>query len=177
LHPHGFVRHGPLSKIAQVFAACIALAFAGATIAQTNSESCWPAGPLVFPAGDKEDVIQRTVEFLVEQEKVPAHPYWPGGSSGITIGVGWDIGQHTKEDVATTWSKLPPTDIGLLQNTAKKTGATASQLLPQRRACRLWVGSGSGPGVALHAPNDCCTSITGHSKLEGGGLQPATLRH
>jgi hypothetical protein len=124
-------RHYLLSKISPVWVACIALGFVGETFAQSNSEPCWAAGSLVFPAGDKREVIQQTVDFLVEHEKVPAHPYWPGGLSGITIGVGWDIGQHTKEDLAAAWSKLPPNDIELLQRASKKTRAAASQLLPQ----------------------------------------------
>jgi hypothetical protein len=36
------------------------------------------------------------------------------------------------------------------------------------------IGSnGSGPGVEPHAPNGCCSSLTGHSNVEIGGLESA----
>lgn len=33
-------------------------------------------------------------------------PTWPGGASGITIGVGWDIGYQSEEDTRRAWHTL-----------------------------------------------------------------------
>ena len=52
--------------------------------------------------------------------------------------------------------------------------------LPSERCAetiRLDARFGSGPGVELHAPNGCCTSFTGYSKVEITGLEPATYGH
>lgn len=32
------------------------------------------------------------------------HPVWPGGASGVTIGIGYDLGMHTVQQVAEDWS-------------------------------------------------------------------------
>ena len=43
-------------------------------------------------------------------------------------------------------------------------------------SAKLNVSNGSGPGVELHGPTGRCTSLTGHSKVEIGGLEPANSR-
>jgi hypothetical protein len=56
-----------------------------------------------FQAGDKREVLRQAVDFLVAEENIPLHPYWPGGLSGITLGVGWDAGHHRKDELAAAW--------------------------------------------------------------------------
>jgi len=41
---------------------------------------------------------------------------------------------------------------------------------------RCYVSRRSGPGVEPQAPKGCCTSLTGHSKAEVGGAEPAKSR-
>jgi hypothetical protein len=84
--------------------------------------------------GDKQEVLRQTADFLVKEENIPEHPYWPGGSSGITLGVGWDAGYHTKDELAATWHKLDPQEMSRLQQTSKLTGANAERLLPAVKA-------------------------------------------
>jgi hypothetical protein len=55
-------------------------------------------------------------------------------------------------------------------STSAKDEATRERLVSNR----AFGWSGSGSGVDLRDPNGCCTSVTGHSKVEGGGLDPAT---
>ncbi len=51
------------------------------------------------------------VDFIVGQEtggqayyqKVACHPVWPGGASGVTIGVGYDLGQNTAAAFQAAW--------------------------------------------------------------------------
>jgi hypothetical protein len=45
-----------------------------------------------FPRRFPDDVTRKAAEFLIKAEAVPPHPYWPGGTSGVTLGVGWDAG-------------------------------------------------------------------------------------
>jgi hypothetical protein len=54
-------------------------------------------------------------------------------------------------------------------STSAKDEATRERLVSNR----AFGWSGSGSGVDLRDPNGCCTSVTGHSKVEGGGLDPA----
>ena len=86
---------------------CFALVLATDVVAQAEGENCWSSLPLRFPAGEATSVIQRTFDFLVKVEAVPVHPYWPEGASGVTIGVGWDLGQHDSDQLAKAWSALP----------------------------------------------------------------------
>lgn len=57
---------------------------------------------------------QRAVDLIVEFETggkagyYDPHPCWPGGASGVTIGIGCDLGYHTPEDIVETWGPLLP---------------------------------------------------------------------
>ena len=124
-------------KLVRVLFACTLACVALESAAQPVAESCWSPEPLRFPPGEKEDVIHRTLDFLIESESVPLHPYWPKGVSGITIGVGWDLGQHSAGELEATWSKLPQADIDRLRPAARKTGSAASALLPQLKTVSI----------------------------------------
>ncbi|WAC18940.1 hypothetical protein OVA24_17040 [Luteolibacter sp. SL250] len=60
-------------------------------------------------------------------------PTWPGGASGVTIGVGYDLGHNTRGDIARDWSALPPATLRQLQACAGITGASARLRLPAVR--------------------------------------------
>ena len=64
--------------------------------------------------GSREEYLQRYMS-----------PVWPGGDSGITIGVGYDIGQETK-DFARDWGPvLPPSQVSALRPWVGKQGPPA----------------------------------------------------
>lgn len=70
--------------------------------------------------------------LLTSFEGCPAHPEWPGGSSGITIGIGCDIGQDP--DSLTTWKQyLPADDYGRLASVRGRVGLTARAVLEDVR--------------------------------------------
>lgn len=54
---------------------------------------------------------QRAIDFIIAQEDVSeswynahaAHPVWPGGQSGVTVGIGYDIGTHDDATVLKDW--------------------------------------------------------------------------
>lgn len=46
------------------------------------------------------------------------HPTWPGESSGVTIGVGYDLGYNSREQIAQDWASLPPGVVSRLQGCA-----------------------------------------------------------
>lgn len=56
-------------------------------------------------------------------------PIWPGGQSGVTIGIGYDIGYVKAAKLAADWAgKLPPAMITALTRAVGITGASASSL-------------------------------------------------
>lgn len=48
-------------------------------------------------------IPRKAVELVISQEGCPPRPYWPGGSSGITLGVGYDLAHHSLEDLEADW--------------------------------------------------------------------------
>lgn len=56
-------------------------------------------------------IAPESVSFIVQQEtggegyyaKVACHPVWPGGASGVTIGVGYDLGQNHSAQFQADW--------------------------------------------------------------------------
>jgi hypothetical protein len=102
--------------------------------ASAKSETCWPSGHLIFPAGGKEAVLKQSSDFLIAAENVPLHPYWPSGDSGITIGVGWDLGQHSRTDLLNVWRALGPISLAKLAEASNKKGHAAALLLPDLKS-------------------------------------------
>lgn len=41
--------------------------------------------------------------LIVRHEGSPQHPYWPGGASGVTIGIGYDLAHHTTRELFSDW--------------------------------------------------------------------------
>lgn len=55
------------------------------------------------------------------------HPEWPGGASGVTIGIGYDCGYSTPAVIQGDWGdKLAPALVQALQHVAGMTGSPAS---------------------------------------------------
>ena len=62
-------------------------------------------------------------------EKTEMHPDWPGGASGVTIGIGYDCGYSTPGTIAADWRvQLPQSVIQALQGAAGVRGSPASAL-------------------------------------------------
>lgn len=61
-------------------------------------------------------------------------PEWPGGASGVTIGVGYDLGYNTRDQIAKDWHVLSPDVISRLQSCAGITGQSARLKLASVRS-------------------------------------------
>jgi V8-like Glu-specific endopeptidase/GH24 family phage-related lysozyme (muramidase) len=91
---------------------------------------------------DRESVLRRIgpegyrliVEFEVSSkawyEKKLHRPIKPGAASGITIGIGYDLGYHTAAEFARDWSSLSETARSRLGACIGKTRSAAAALLP-----------------------------------------------
>ena len=66
-----------------------------------------------------------------------ARPCWPGGASGVTIGVGYDLGYNTRSQIAADWKALSPDIIARLQSVAGAKGTAAQRLTPTLRSISI----------------------------------------
>jgi hypothetical protein len=51
-----------------------------------------------------EAIVRFEIGSRARYEKLYAHPTWPGGESGVTIGVGYDLGFTSKAQIETDWA-------------------------------------------------------------------------
>lgn len=86
---------------------------------------------------------QAAVDLIVAEEvtsktvytKKYQNPEWPGGQSGVTIGIGYDLGFATAARIQSDWgSFLSPAMIRALQSVAGRTAAAARSALPSVRS-------------------------------------------
>src|SRR5690349_18206884 len=121
-------------QILFVIATVLALPPHAAPHATAGMETC---SPLVFPPGSKEEVLSKATEFLTKVETVQEHPYWPGKTSGVTLGIGWDAGYHTEAELRRVWADLGTTALDRLSIAVGKKGAQAKALIPGLNAVRV----------------------------------------
>jgi GH24 family phage-related lysozyme (muramidase) len=61
-----------------------------------------------------DNAVQAIIGFEISSEAyytaVLQHPTWPGGQSGITIGIGYDLGQHSYQEVVAAWGHALDTE-------------------------------------------------------------------
>lgn len=75
---------------------------------------------LRFEVGGGESYYNQNLRF----------PTWPEGQSGITIGVGYDLGYNTENTISNDWGQsVEKSKIDRLLTCAKKTGTAAQQIL------------------------------------------------
>jgi GH24 family phage-related lysozyme (muramidase) len=66
------------------------------------------------------------------------HPIWPRGQSGVTIGIGYDIGGVDKAFLKTDWSPyLDETTLLALSQACVKTGPDAAKLIGRLRSVTI----------------------------------------
>lgn len=61
------------------------------------------------------------------------HPEWPGASSGVTIGIGYDLGYYSRSVVDSDWNELQPNPRSRLLSVVGLSGARARSVLPTVR--------------------------------------------
>ena len=98
-----------------------------ATLGYREEEAGEPTPALLLerPAPPWRDVVSvAAYEFILQWETggkayfegvIKGRPVWPGYSSGITIGCGYDLGYHAQDEFAADWSeRLPAAAMDLL---------------------------------------------------------------
>lgn len=90
-----------------------------------------PAEAPALPAAATRLIVRWEVTSPAYYTKRLQHPVWPGGASGVTIGVGYDLGQATAPTIAGDWAAHPQADR--LPAAAGVSGADARALARQMR--------------------------------------------
>lgn len=74
-------------------------------------------------------IVSEEVTNKATYEKMYRRPEWPGGASGVTVGIGYDVGYATTDRLVDDWSgQIPAAMIGVLQQACLVTGANAKAL-------------------------------------------------
>jgi len=68
--------------------------------------------------------------------KFLSRPTWPGESSGVTIGIGWDAGYNTESQLVEAWCMLADSSLELLKGAIGIRGESARLWLSSRPAVR-----------------------------------------
>lgn len=91
-----------------------------------------------IPVGATMSVSRKGMEMLIAFEvsskqaynKSYKNPIWPGGASGVTIGIGYDLGHNSKATIADDWgNKVSAADLALLQSVSGLTSTPAKNAL------------------------------------------------
>lgn len=65
-------------------------------------------------------------------------PVWPGGDSGVTIGIGFDIGYCSKQELANAWSShVSATQLAQLTAVCGKKGANCKHLVTSLKSIKI----------------------------------------
>ena len=91
----------------------------------------------------ESDLISQDAVDLIVDEEVSGkeiyerryrHPEWPGGESGVTIGIGYDVGYASTKELTNDWrGKIPDDMISVLMTCIGLTSGEASRILPSVR--------------------------------------------
>jgi len=83
-------------------------------------------------------ISKRSIDFIIQQEiggrsyydKVLQRPTWPGGESGITIGIGYDLGYRNTQQFVKDWGlNLTIEQINILKPVVSLKGSKAKDKL------------------------------------------------
>lgn len=75
-------------------------------------------------------LVKHEISSNAYYKKFLSHPVWPGGHSGITIGIGYDLGYNDERQIRKDWSgKLSEMDLEKLVVISGLKGNTAKQAL------------------------------------------------
>jgi hypothetical protein len=93
--------------------------------APTRPAATISAGPLSISPEGRGLIVQFETGGQAYYQAKLQHPTWPGGASGVTIGIGYDIGYNTRAAVLADWKALPEATRTALASAAGVKGIAA----------------------------------------------------
>lgn len=86
---------------------------------------------LICSRGGLKKIVFFEISSAAYYKKFLSHPTWPKGQSGITIGIGYDLGYQSKTKIKKAWQgKLPDADLEKLISVSGLKGQAAYAALP-----------------------------------------------
>lgn len=77
-------------------------------------------------------IVSEEVTSKAYYERHYQHPEWPGGASGITIAIGYDLGYASVAKIEKDWGPhVSPAMLAVMKSCAGFTGSAAKALLPK----------------------------------------------
>jgi len=123
---YGRIAHGRAGLALILLLACPSISQVAA-----SSPNCVP---LSLPVGSQAEVVAKSAIFLTKVETIQVHPYWPGGISGVTLGIGWDLGYHNVSELHRVWAALGTAALLRLDVAAGKKGEAAHAVIAELRS-------------------------------------------
>lgn len=116
-------------------------------------------------------IIACEVGSRTQYEKKYRHPEWPGGASGVTVGIGYDLGYATTVKIGKDWGdRLPGSMVDAMRRCAGVTHDAARSLTAQ---VRDQIDVSWDHGIAVYENTDIpewtlrvCDAIPGADKLK-----------
>ena len=118
----------------QALTLCAAILLLGCSRAEPQQVTLPPA-PALPPAATAFLLSTGGYNLILDFETggrsgYDPHPEWPGGASGVTIGVGYDLGYYSPTVILHDWNEITPTaNCARLARVSGKTGQRAHTLL------------------------------------------------
>lgn len=127
--------------------------------------------PLLTPRAEKLIIDFEVGGGQAYYDKLLVHPTWPGGESGVTIGVGYDLGYNTSAQFTTDWGgRLTKPELTRLAACLGKKRQPAKALIPGVRDISIPWTAASAVFFALTVPRyyrDTAAAFPGLEKLPG----------
>lgn len=84
-----------------------------------------PAGPLVVSPEGKALIVEFETGGESYYRSKLQRPSWPGGASGVTVGIGYDLGYNNRQGILDDWRALPEPARNALASAAGVKGVAA----------------------------------------------------
>lgn len=94
-----------------------------------------PAGPLKISPESRDLIVEFETGGKAYYQSRLQHPTWPGGASGVTVGIGYDVGYNSRAAVLADWQALPEGSRNALASAAGVKGVAAKP----RAAALRWI--------------------------------------
>lgn len=83
------------------------------------------AGPLSISPEARALIVEFETGGQAYYQAKLQRPTWPGGASGVTVGIGYDVGYNTRAAVLSDWKALPEASRNALASAAGVKGVAA----------------------------------------------------
>jgi len=89
-----------------------------------------PVYSLICSKKGLEKIVSFEISSAAYYRRFLQHPSWPGGESGVTIGIGYDLGFHSASRIKKDWrGKIPDVDLAQLAGVTGLKGVDAQAAL------------------------------------------------